>query len=256
MKVVILAGGMGTRISIETHEKPKPMININGKPILWHIMKLYSHFGFNEFVICLGYKSEVIKDFFCNLPGVTVFDNGPEALRVEDDLNNWSIDLVDTGKNTMTGGRIKRVKGYVGNQTFFISYGDTLCDVNIKKLLEFHKQNNAAVSLTAVKPPSQYGVIKFNNGSGAVSKFNEKSKEDADWINGGFFVAEPEVFDLINDDTTVWEKEPLNKLVNDKKLFAYKHHGFWQSIETLKDKNYIDELIKQNNKPWMVWENN
>ncbi len=254
MKVVILAGGMGTRISIETYEKPKPMININGKPILWHIMKLYSHFGFNEFVICAGYKNEVIKDYFLKLPEVEISNNGSEAIKIEDKINNWSIDLVDTGINTMTGGRIKRIENFVDNQTFFISYGDTLCDVDIKKLLEFHKQNNAIVSLTAVKPPSQYGVIKFNDNSDVVHKFNEKSKEDADWINGGFFVAEPEIFKLLDNDETVWEKEPLNSLVKDKKLFAYKHYGFWQSIETLKDKNFIEELVSRNHKPWMVWE--
>ncbi len=164
--------------------------------------------------------------------------------------------MVNTGLNTMTGGRIKRIEKFTGSKPFFISYGDTLCDVNIKKLLEFHKKNNAVVSMTAVKPPSQYGVIKFNGNSGVVDKFSEKSKEDADWINGGFFVAEPGVFKLIESDETVWEKEPLNSLVDDKKLFAYKHYGFWQSIETLKDKNFIENMIEHNQKPWMVWENN
>ncbi len=256
MKVVILAGGMGTRISIETYDKPKPMININGKPILWHIMKLYSHFGYNEFIICTGYKSEVITDYFLKSPGIVATENGQEAIEIKDKNNNWVIQLVNTGLNTMTGGRIKRVEKFTGSKPFFISYGDTLCDVNIKKLLEFHKKNNAVVSMTAVKPPSQYGVIKFNGNSGVVDKFSEKSKEDADWINGGFFVAEPGVFKLIESDETVWEKEPLNSLVDDKKLFAYKHYGFWQSIETLKDKNFIENMIEHNQKPWMVWENN
>jgi len=233
MKAVILAGGYGTRISEETHLKPKPMIEIGGKPILWHIMKIYSHYGINEFVICCGYKAELIQEYIQKLD------------------EPWTITPVDTGINTMTGGRLKLVKKYVENETFCFTYGDTLNNVKIDELVNFHFDKKVLATVTACKPPEKYGLLKIENEK--VIDFQEKPHIEGEWVNGGFFVLNPQVFDYIKSDSTVWEKEPMEKLTKDGHLSAYKHRGFYQPMDTISDKNYLEKLWQNNQASWKVW---
>ena len=233
MKAVILAGGYGTRLSEETHLKPKPMIKIGGKPILWHIMKIYSHYGINEFVICCGYKAELIQEYIQKLD------------------ESWTITPVDTGINTMTGGRLKLVKKYVEDETFCFTYGDTLNNVKIDKLVNFHLDKKVLATVTACKPPEKYGLLKIENEK--VVDFQEKPHIEGEWVNGGFFVLNPQVFDYIKNDSTVWEKEPMEKLTKDDQLSAYKHRGFYQPMDTISDKNYLEKLWQNNQASWKVW---
>ena len=233
MKAVILAGGYGTRFGEETHLKPKPMIEIGGKPILWHILKIYSAYKINEFVICCGYKGDVIKEYFSK------FDS---AL--------WNIELVDTGIDTMTGGRIKRIQNHI-DDTFCLTYGDGLSDVDINSLISFHKEKKSLATLTAVHPPERFGVLELSEEY--VTEFHEKHRGQSSWINGGFFVFEPEIFDYINDDTTILERAPLETLAKEKKLTAFKHNGFWHSMDTLRDKNNLENLWNSKKAPWKIW---
>lgn len=257
MKVVILAGGFGTRISEESYLKPKPMIEIGEQPILWHIMKEYSKYGFNEFIICLGYKAYVIKeyfaDYFLHTSDVT-FDLAKNEMTVHDNFAEpWKVTLVDTGLNTMTGGRIKRIQKYIGNETFMLTYGDGVSDVDIKKLLEFHNAHGKIATMTAVNIGQRFGVLVTDNDNN-VRAFREKRKSDGSWINGGYMVLNPEVFDYIkNGDATVFEQEPLEQLAKDEQLVAYKYEGFWQCMDTQKDKMKLEELWQSGNAPWKVW---
>ena len=254
MKAVILAGGYGTRISEETQIKPKPMIEIGGMPILWHIMKIYGKYNINDFVICLGYKGYMIKEFFANyflhMSDVTM-DIQTNKLEVHSmNAEPWKITLVDTGKSTMTGGRIKRIEKYI-DDTFCMTYGDGLADINISELVEFHKKSNTSATVTAVRPPGRFGTLNFNENK--VVDFQEKLSGDGNWINGGFFVLEPKVFDYIDGDETFWEKEPLEKLASDGQLSGFKHSGFWQPLDTLREKNYLEELWNSNKARWKKW---
>ncbi|WP_457622326.1 glucose-1-phosphate cytidylyltransferase [Persephonella sp.] len=256
MKVVILAGGFGTRLSEETDIKPKPMVEIGGKPILWHIMKIYSSYGFNDFVICLGYKGYVIKEYFANyflhMSDVTI-DLKNNQIEVHDvKAEPWKVTLVDTGLNTMTGGRIKRIKNYIGNETFMLTYGDGVGNINIKELLEFHKKHGRYATLTAVQPSGRFGALDLEDVQ--VKAFKEKPKGDGAWINGGFFVLEPQIFDYIEGDETIWERDPLENLAKDGQLMAYKHTGFWKPMDTLRDKRELESLWQSENPPWKVWE--
>lgn len=254
MKAVILAGGLGTRISEESHLKPKPMIEIGGKPIIWHIMKLYSYHGINEFIICLGYKGYVIKEYFANyflhMSDIT-FDMKNNQMEVhEGNAEPWRVTLVDTGQDTLTGGRLKRVKNYIGNESFCFTYGDGVSDVNVSELVKFHRSHSQKATVTAIQPPGRYGALNIKDT--IVNNFQEKPAGDGAWINGGFFVLDPEVLDLIEDDQTSWESEPLNNLANNGHLAAYEHTGFWQAMDTLRDKNLLEELWKTN-PPWKIW---
>jgi glucose-1-phosphate cytidylyltransferase len=255
MKVVILAGGLGTRISEESHLRPKPMIEIGQKPILWHIMKIYSHYGLNDFVICCGYKGYIIKEYFANYflhSSDVTFDMKENKMKIlQNSAEPWKVTLVDTGDNTMTGGRIKRVQPYIGNEDFCLTYGDGVADVNIQKLLAFHKDHGGIATVTAAKPPGRFGSLDLDGTK--VRKFDEKPHGDGGWINGGFFVLRPKVFDLISGDETVWEKEPLEKLSREGNLQAYLHNGFWQPMDTLRDKNYLENLWSSGKAPWNVW---
>ena len=255
MKAVILAGGHGTRISEETHLKPKPMIEIGGKPILWHIMKTYSSHGINDFVICCGYKGYIVKEYFANyflhMSDVT-FDMKNNKMEVHHkSAEPWTVTLVDTGLNTMTGGRLKKVKEYVEDDTFCFTYGDGLSDVNISELIQFHKNNNTKATVTSVQPPGRFGTLDISGDK--ITNFKEKPPGDGNWINGGFFVLEPSIFDYLKEDTTVWEREPLEKLATENQLSAFKHTGFWQPLDTLRDKNYLDELWNSNKAYWKTW---
>jgi glucose-1-phosphate cytidylyltransferase len=256
MKVVILAGGLGTRISEETDVRPKPMVEIGGNPILWHIMKTYATQGFCEFVVCLGFKGYVIKEYFANLflhqSDITIDlqNNKIEVHNRESD--NWKITLVDTGRDTMTGGRIKRIKPYVGDERFMLTYGDGLSNVSIFDLLKFHELHGKIATVTSVKPDGRFGILDIDDNN-QVNQFNEKSSDDVAWINGGFFVCEPSVFDLIEGDTTIWEREPLEKLSTDGELLGFKHHGFWKPMDSLKDKNDLNAMWDSGNAPWKIW---
>ncbi len=255
MKVVILAGGLGTRISEESHLKPKPMVEIGGRPILWHIMKLYSSYGFNEFVVCLGYKGYVIKEYFSNyflhMSDVT-FDMANNQMEVHHKhADPWKVTLVDTGQNTMTGGRLNRVREYLDNETFCFTYGDGVADIDFSRQLEFHQQHGKQATITAIQPPGRYGVLAMDEAR--VSGFQEKPADSGTWINGGFFILEPEVFDLIDGDHTTWELEPLNALAQNSQLKAYRHEGFWQCMDTLRDKVHLDELWESGEAPWKTW---
>ena len=256
MKVVILAGGLGTRISEETVFKPKPMLLIGEKPILWHIMKIYSYFGFNEFIICCGYKGYVIKEYFSNYllheNDITIDLKSNEMTFHNKKAEDWKITLINTGETTMTGGRVKRIKEYVGNERFFLTYGDGVGNIDINELLNFHISNGKKATLTATKPFGRFGVIDINN-IGTVTSFKEKNKEDVSWINGGFFVLEPSVFDYIQDDNTVFEKEPLETLTNESELTAFQHEGFWRAMDSLNDKNILEEYWNSGNAPWKIW---
>ncbi len=256
MKVVILAGGLGTRISEETVYKPKPMVLIGDKPILWHIMKIYASFGFSDFVICCGYKGHVIKEYFANYllqeSDFTINTKSNQLTIHSGPTEEWNITLVNTGELTMTGGRVKRIKDYVGNAPFFLTYGDGVGDVDIKALLAHHQQSGKKVTLTATKPFGRFGVIDITE-NGQVSSFKEKNKEDVSWINGGFFVLEPSVFDYIEGDATSFEKEPLEKLTAEGELSAFKHDGFWRAMDSLNDKNVLEEYWNTGNAPWKIW---
>ncbi len=256
MKVVILCGGMGTRLREETEYRPKPMIEIGEKPILWHIIKMYSSFGFNDFVICLGYKGYVIKEYFSNYflhqSDVTI-DLGKNSLEVHDShAERWRITLVDTGLNTMTGGRIKRIRKYVDG-TFMLTYGDGVADVDIGRLASFHKAHGRLATITAVQPSGRFGALDIDSRDHVVS-FKEKPRGDNAWINGGFFVLDSKVFDYIEGDRTIWEREPLEALARNGELAAYRHTGFWQPMDTLRDKNQLDELWGTGKPPWKTWE--
>lgn len=258
MKVVILAGGLGTRISEESHLKPKPMIEVGDAPILWHIMKYYSSYGFNEFIICCGYKGYVIKEYFADYylhrSDVTFdFANNNEMIIHNNVAEPWKVTVVDTGLHTMTGGRLKRIQKYVGDQTFMMTYGDGVSDIDLDALLEFHRVHKKAATLTAIQPGGRFGVLDIDDNE-TVRQFSEKAKEDGRWINAGFMVLEPEVFDYIEGDDTFFEKEPLENLALDGKLAAYRHEGFWKCMDTMRDKGMLDELWNSGQAPWKRWE--
>lgn len=258
MKVVILAGGYGTRIGEESHLKPKPMVEIGEKPILWHIMKIYSSFGFNEFIVCLGYKGYCIKEYFANYflheSDVTFdFTNNNRRDIHANSAEPWKVTLVNTGLDTMTGGRVKRIKPYVRNEPFMLTYGDGVADVNISELVDYHQSHGRLATVTITQPTGRFGAIDLS-GFNQVLGFQEKPKGDNSWINAGFFVMEPEVFDYIVDDATILEKEPLEKLALDGQLMGYKHTGFWQPMDTLRDKNLLDSLWQAGKAPWKIWD--
>lgn len=257
MKAVILAGGLGTRLSEETSIRPKPMVEIGGKPILWHIMKIYSAHGINDFIICCGYKGYIIKEYFDNyflhMSDIT-FDMRFNQMNVHSGYAEpWRITLINTGDNTMTGGRLKRVREHIGNETFCFTYGDGVSNVNITELINFHKEQKTLATLTAVQPAGRFGAISLGQEQTKIHSFREKPEGDGAWINGGYFVLEPDVIDLIADDSTVWEKEPLEKLADMEQLSAFKHQGFWQPMDTLRDKNYLEDLWQSDKAPWKKW---
>lgn len=257
MKAVILAGGLGTRLSEETELKPKPMVEVGQKPILWHIMKIYSSHGVNDFIICCGYKGYVIKEYFANyflhMSDVT-FSMKDNSMKVhQNNAEPWTVTLIDTGENSMTGGRLKRVADYIkDDEAFCFTYGDGVSDINITKLIEFHKTHGKLATLTATRPPGRYGALKITD-SGIVDQFQEKPDGDGSWINGGFFVLSPEVIDLIKDDTTSWEGEPLISLAAKSELAAFKHEGFWQPMDTLREKIQLNDLWESGDAPWKNW---
>ncbi len=257
MKVVILAGGFGTRISEESSTKPKPMIEIGGQPILWHIMKSYSYYGFNEFIICCGYKANIIKEYFANYymyHSDMTFDFKKNDIVIHNNYAEpWKVTVVDTGLNTMTGGRVKRVRDYIGDETFMLTYGDGVSDVNIKELYEFHKKHKKLVTLTAIQPGSRFGTLNINESDSLVNRFAEKNPEDGGWINGGYMVIEPSVIDQIVDDSTILEREPLEYAAATDNLVAYKHNGFWKCMDTLRDKQALEELLREDKAPWVKW---
>lgn len=256
MKVVILAGGLGTRISEESHLKPKPMIEIGDKPILWHIMKEYSHFGFDEFIICLGYKQHVVKEFFADYylySSDVTFDLSKNTMEVHNHYAEpWKVTLVDTGYRTMTGGRIKRIKEYVGNETFMLTYGDGVSDVDISKLLEFHRSHGKIGTLTAIAVDQRFGVLDIGK-DGRISEFAEKEEKDESVVNGGYMVFEPAIFDYIEGDETVFEKGPLKQLAHEDELRAYLHKGFWKCMDTQREKEQLEKLWASGDAPWQVW---
>ena len=254
MKAVILAGGQGTRISEETYLKPKPMVEIGGKPILWHIMKSYSHYGINEFVICLGYKGYLIKEYFANYAlheSDFTIDIQKNSLDIhKNNADPWKVTLIDTGEESMTGGRLKRISKYL-DDTFCLTYGDGLSDVNISESISHHKKNKTIGTLTAVQPPGKFGSVTIKDDM--VTTFQEKPKGDAGWVNGGFFVLEPEIIDYIEGDDTMFEREPLQQLTQENQLSAYHHNGFWHPMDTLSDKKKLEQLWSKGNAPWKVW---
>ncbi|MDO8804029.1 MAG: glucose-1-phosphate cytidylyltransferase [Elusimicrobiota bacterium] len=257
MKVVILAGGMGTRLSEETDLKPKPMAEIGEKPMLWHIMKIYSHYGFNDFVLCLGYKGYMIKEYFANYflhqADVTIDMKSNKMVVHHQKAEPWKVTLVDTGLNTMTGGRLKRVQEYIGKNPFMLTYGDGLADVDLKKLAAFHKKHGGYATITAIQNLGRFGAIDMK-ADGAVRAFQEKPQGDGAWINGGFFVLEPEAFDYIkDDDSAIWERQPMETLAAQGQLTAYKHTGFWKCMDTLRDKTELEKLWQSGSAPWKVW---
>lgn len=259
MKTVILAGGLGSRISEESHLKPKPMIEIGGKPILWHIMKIYSHYGYNDFIVCCGYKGYIIKEYFADYylhcSDITFdFTDNNKLIIHSNVAEPWKVTLVDTGLNTQTGGRIKRIQKYVGNERFMLTYGDGVSDVDINKLVEFHKLCKCSATITAIQPGGRYGVLEISNNS-VITNFAEKKKEDGGWVNGGFMVLEPDVFKYIEDDMTAFEQGPLESLALEDKLIAYKHYGFWQCMDTQRDKFRLEDMWASGSAPWMVWGN-
>lgn len=256
MKAVILAGGLGTRISEESHLRPKPMIEIGGKPILWHIMKIYSHHGIQDFVICLGYKGYVIKEYFANyflhMSDVT-FDMSSNTMEVHQRyVEPWRVTLVDTGDDTLTGGRLRRVREHLGKEPFCFTYGDGVADIDIRALIEFHKGHGRPATVTAIQPPGRYGALGIDGDR--VGAFQEKPAGDGSWINGGFFVLNPSVIDYIDGDQSSWEGEPLMRLAEESKLMAFRHGGFWQAMDTLRDKNQLNDLWLGGKAPWKMWQ--
>lgn len=257
MKTVILAGGFGTRLAEETGVRPKPMVEIGDKPILWHIMKIYSAHGLNDFIICLGYKGHIIKEYFSKYllyRSDVTFNLRNNNMHIhKNETEPWKVTLVDTGKKSMTGGRIKRVKDYIGEETFCLTYGDGVTNLNINELIQFHRKQKVLATLTAVQSPGRFGAFKLNENQNKISAFKEKPKGDGAWINGGFFVLEPGIMDYIDDDLTVWEQEPMEKLAKDGELCAYRHYGFWQNMDSLRDKMYLEELWAKENPAWKIW---
>ena len=260
MKVVILAGGLGTRISEESYLRPKPMIEIGGNPILWHIMKIYSSYGFHEFVICLGYKGYMIKEYFADYylhtSDVTFDFTNHNRMTIHNNVSEpWKVTLVDTGLNAQTGARIKRIQKYIGDEPFMLTYGDGVSDIDIPRLLEYHRKNpHTVVTMTAIQPGGRFGVLDINHESNTITRFVEKAKEDGGWINGGFMVANPSVFDYIDDkDDTIFEKAPLETIAQEGHLQAYKHTGFWQCMDTQRDKATLEALWTANHAPWKIW---
>jgi glucose-1-phosphate cytidylyltransferase len=256
MKVVILAGGLGTRLAEETHARPKPMIEVGGLPLLLHIMKIYSHHGFNDFVICLGYMGYFVKEYFSNYAlhrsDVTYDFASGETKYFNSVAEPWRVSLIDTGLHTMTGGRLRRVKEFVGDETFMLTYGDGVADVNVKDLVAFHRNHGCAATVTAVQPPGRFGALELDT-DGGIRAFREKPADETGWINGGFFVLEPSVFDLLGSDEDVWERSPLETLAARNDLVAYRHSGFWQPVDTLREKKLLEELWATNKAPWKVW---
>jgi glucose-1-phosphate cytidylyltransferase len=257
MKVVILAGGFGTRISEESHLKPKPMIDIGGRPILWHIMKIYAHHGFNDFIVCLGYKGYTIKEYFAHYflheSNVTFdFTKGNKQIIHEHTAEPWRVTLVDTGIDTMTGGRVKRIQPYVGNEPFMLTYGDGVGDIDIRALVDFHRAHGRLATVTSTQPSGRFGALKFGEGA-LVKTFQEKPEGDGGWINAGFFVMQPEVFNYIDGDATILERDPLENLARNNELVSYRHHDFWQPMDTLRDKNQLEQLWASDKAPWKCW---
>lgn len=254
MKVVLLAGGLGTRLSEETTIKPKPMVEIGGKPILWHIMNVYGHYGYKEFIVALGYKGEVIKEYFINYyhlqSDLTVSLKTGDVKASRNCFRDWIVNLIDTGINSMTGGRLHRLKDRIGHETFMLTYGDGLSNIDIGKLVAFHKSHGRIATVTAVRPTARFGGIRFNGDR--VSDFKEKPQSGEGWINGGYFVFEPEVFDYLHGDETILEADPMERLAKDGQLMAFRHEGFWQCMDTIRDKNHLEELWKTN-APWKIW---
>jgi len=258
MKVLILAGGFGTRLSEETDIRPKPMVEIGGKPILWHIMKIYSTYGYNEFIILLGYKGYVIKEYFANYflhNSDVTFNLKTNEMEIHNNHSeNWKVTLIDTGLNAMTGARIKRAEKYVGDESFMLTYGDGVADIDINKLVEFHKSHKGSITMTSAQPDGRFGALEIGENN-QVLKFKEKPKGDGSWINAGFFVCDREVFDYLEDkDEEVFEQKPLQNLAKDNKLYTYKHNGFWMPMDTLRDKIKLNEMWQKGNAPWKVWE--
>ena len=257
MKAVILAGGLGTRLSEETQNKPKPMVEIGNKPILWHILKIYSFYGINEFIICCGYKGYLIKEYFANYflhTSDVTLDIANDKIQIHNQTTEpWKVTLVDTGENTMTGGRLKRVENYIKDEDLFcLTYGDGLANIDINLLIKSHINSNKKATITAVQPPGRFGSLDLNS-KNCVTSFLEKPKGDGGWINGGFFVLNPDVIKRIEDDKTIWEQDPLKSLSKDNQLNAYKHNGFWKPMDTLRDKNNLEELWYKNKAPWKIW---
>jgi glucose-1-phosphate cytidylyltransferase len=256
MKVLILAGGYGTRISEETSIRPKPMVEIGGKPILWHIMKIYSAHGFNDFIILSGYKGYYIKEYFANYflhQSDVTFDLANNQMQVHKNTSEpWKVTILDTGLDTMTGGRIKRAQDYIGNESFMLTYGDGVSNVNIKELVNFHKAHGKALTLTSIQPEGRFGALDIGD-NGQVHKFREKPKGDGSWINGGFFVCEPQVLDYIDGDTTIFERQPLENLAKDGQIYTYQHQGFWKCMDTLRDKNQLNEFWDTQAAQWKIW---
>lgn len=256
MKTIILAGGLGTRLSEETTVKPKPMVEIGGRPILWHIMKTYSHYGYNDFIICLGYKGYIIKEYFANYylhqSDITIDLKSNSSEIHNNTAEPWRITLIDTGENTMTGGRLKRVKEYIGNGTFMMTYGDGVADVNINDLVSFHKTKNKIATLTAAQPTGRFGALKIDDNN-LVTHFQEKPVGDSVWVNAGYFVLEPKVLDYIKDDSTMFEREPLQKLSENRQLNAFQHKGFWMPMDKLSDKVELEKLWNNAKAPWKIW---
>ena len=258
MKALFLAGGFGTRLSEETGIKPKPMVEIGGKPILWHILKTYSQYGFNDFVILLGYKGYMIKEYFANYflhnSSVTIDLKNNNISVLDNKSENWKITLLDTGLNTMTGGRIKQAKEIVGNEKFLLTYGDGVSNVNLENLVDFHNSHKGIITMTTVQPQSRYGTIEYGEDDKLVKSFEEKPKGERGWINGGYFVCDPQVFDYLSDDPScVFERDPLENMSKDEKLYSYKHHGFWRAMDSLKDKNDLEDLWNSNKAEWKIW---
>lgn len=258
MKVVILAGGLGTRISEESVLKPKPMIEIGHRPILWHIMKIYASVGLNDFLICCGYRGELIKEYFANYflnRADVTFDLRKNHMQVHQNYAEpWRVTVVDTGEKSMTGGRLKRVGQYLDDETFCLTYGDGVTDLDMRKLLAFHREQQTLATLTAVQPPGRFGAFSLGADQNQITQFREKPHGDGAWINGGFFVLEPKVLDYIEDDATVWEQEPMQRLAQENQLSAFKHAGFWQNMDTLRDKTYLEELWQKGGAPWKIWD--
>jgi glucose-1-phosphate cytidylyltransferase len=257
MKAVILAGGFGTRLSEETGIRPKPMVEIGDKPIIWHIMKIYSAQGINDFIICLGYKGYVIKEFFFTYALQTsdvTFDFRKNRTEFhQEGTEPWRVTLVETGLDTMTGGRLKRVQPFIGSETFCLTYGDGLCDVNLNDLIAYHKSQNTLATLTAVQPPGRFGAFTLEKDEGKIGSFKEKPKGDGAWINGGYFVLEPGIIDFIEDDATVWEQKPMEKLAEARQLSAFRHTGFWHAMDTLRDKMVLEKIWMSGKAPWKIW---
>lgn len=256
MKTILLAGGLGSRISELTHSIPKPMIEIGGKPILWHIMNLYSHYGFNEFIVALGYRAEYVKEYFLHYYAKNNdlsidLSSGETTIVQKGRRMSWKVHLVDTGLHTQTGGRIKRLKDWIGNEPFLLTYGDGVADINLRDLVNLHRNSNKLATVTAVRPPARFGALVMNDNH--VTEFSEKNQSNEGWINGGYFVLQPDVIDLIENDSTIWEREPLEMLAKQKQLASYRHTGFWQPMDTLRDHRLLEQYWETKQAPWKVW---